>query len=183
MKQILGVSLKGLDLFFSQSFFVANDVFLTLELPLSTNRSFFGAFHLILFFDTISLRNVTLRFLFVDHIIGISVHFLVLFNLVRVVNYHVSFKIKLWGIELDVLCFFHCIIHIFLKLVLEIMHNRMIEKVLPFNTFVGIDCQHPSDDILSDLRYRIDFSWKTKRLVFDVIDQIDHISCFVRRTK
>ena len=59
----------------------------------------------------------------------------------------------------------------------------MREQILPLDPLVGIDRQHPPDDILGHLRDVVDVAGEPQRLVLDVVDQIDHVGCLVGRTR
>ena len=139
MEQILRVSLECFDLLFPQSLFVAEDVLLTFELTmLGAIESFFGAFDRCLFrlLNRIFLSwELSWCFLFIDHIISIVINFLLLFDLMRMVNDHICFQVELRGIQLQILSLFHTFLKILLQFIFKIGDNRMVEESLPLDSF------------------------------------------------
>lgn len=59
----------------------------------------------------------------------------------------------------------------------------MIEESFPLNSLVGVNGQHSPNDILSHLRNVIDLSGEPDWFILDVVDKINHVSCFVGRTE
>ena len=183
MQQILRIPLEGLDLLLPQSLLIANHILLALELPmLSTVQSLLGTLHrFVLALHRMFLGHLLRRLLLVHHIVGVVINILLLLYFVRMVHHHICFEIKFRCIQLEIFSLLHTLLQLPLPLVLEVADNRVREKILPLDSLVGIDSEHPPDDILCHLRDVVDIPGEPQRLVLDVVDQIDHIGCLVGR--
>lgn len=179
MQDVCAVTLECFDLFLALSLLVLDDILFALGLGIALNL---GLHINRLFPLIIALNHVPIKLLFglfIHHLVGIVIDIFLFLNFFRMIHNHIGLEIKLGYVHGYIILIVHSIVHILFELVFKVGVDRVVEQVLPFNSFLWVHSEHASDYVFSDFRDLVDGFGEVQRFVLDVVDQIHHVAGFV----